>query len=300
MKRILITGGSGFLGSNIAPPLALKHRLFLGCFRTPLSSLRQPAVSFDITDSAAVVGLIDRVRPDIVVHAAAMTKPDECERHPGEARRLIVGGTRHVARACRESGSRLVHISTDLVFDGKRGLYTEEDPAAGISVYARAKIDAEREALDQAPGSTVLRIALLFGRGTERNPGHVGLTLDSWRRGQALVFYTDQYRTPLFAPHLADVIEALLARPAFGGIVHVGGAERVSRFEFASLLARRAGVPQRLVVPGSMWDNPAAAPRGADCSLVSRRLECELGIKPLTCSEGLDRLAADGCLVLPA
>jgi dTDP-4-dehydrorhamnose reductase len=296
MTRILLTGGSGFLGQNMIPSLAEKYDVFVGYFAHVPPSVHGSPVAVDITRDEEISHCLRLIRPDLVVHAAAMAKPDECERNPREARRLIVEGTRNVARLCREHSCRLVHVSTDLVFDGRRGSYTENDPVGAPGVYAGSKVEAERIVQAVTPSATILRVALLYGFGTGARPGYIGRTLQSWRAGTAGVFFTDQYRTPLFAPQAADIIDALVTHPDFNGILHAGGGERVSRFRFAQLLAERVNAPAELIHPGSMWENNAAAPRGADCSLISLRLERELRIKPLTCSEGLDLLVGAGYL----
>jgi dTDP-4-dehydrorhamnose reductase len=296
MTRILIIGGSGLLGHNIVRPLAQKHELFAGFFKNPPAGISASPILIDITRSDLLSRQIGALGPAMVVHAAGIASPDECEANPDGARQLIVEGTRNVVRACGECGCRLVFISTDLVFDGRRGCYREEDSVAGINVYADCKIAAERVVQENMPSATILRIALLYGKGTPAHPGQIELMLWNWRAGISGTFFTDQYRTPLFAPQVADIAEALLNRPDFHGVLHAGGGERVSRFAFAGLVAERVNAPRELIRPGSMWDIKATARRGADCSLVSNRLERELGIKPLTCAEGLDLLVKSGYL----
>jgi dTDP-4-dehydrorhamnose reductase len=294
MTRILITGGSGFLGHNLLKGLCDRHELFAGF------NSHQPAVwecrpvAFDITDSASVLAQVGAIRPEVVVHAAAMAQPDECERAPKLAHDVIVGGTRNVAEACRRSSARLIHISTDLVFDGKRGRYTEDDEVGGISVYSRAKIEAEEVVRATTPSSVILRVALLYGFGNAMHPGSVAATIRSWRQGKALTFYVDQYRTPTFAPQVCEAVLRLLDRPRTDGILHLGGGERISRFAFAALLAERVKVPPDLLRPGSMFDAPATAPRGADCSLVSDKIQLTLGLKPLRCQEALELMSREG------
>ncbi len=296
MTRILITGGAGFLAYNIAPELGTEHEISLGWLKTlPDARLGRP-IALDVTRPSQVAGAFDELKPTLVIHAAAMSRPDECESRPEEARRVIVEGTRNVAQACVERGCRLVHISTDLVFDGSRSYYTEKDDVHGISVYSKSKIQAEKVAAELAPASVILRIALLYGKGTAAHPGLIEQILDKWRSGQPVTFYADQYRTPLFAPHVADAIKALLARPRAAGVFHVAGADRVSRFAFAQILAERVNAPSHLLRRGSMWDNKTAAPRGADCSMTTLRLQRELGIEPLTCSKGLTMLVESGHL----
>jgi dTDP-4-dehydrorhamnose reductase len=113
-----------------------------------------------------------------------------------------------------------------------------------------------------------------------------------------MTFYSDQHRTPLFAPEVAHVIERILRSPGIRGIFHVGGADRLSRLEFALMVADRINVPRELAKPGRMSDSGGPARRGADCSLVSEKLRTVLGVAPLPCGEGLDGLVRQGYLRL--
>ncbi len=296
MTRILITGGSGFLGRNLICALAPRHEILAGFFKNQPVATRADPIFLDITRQHVLREQFLALKPAMVVHAASIASPDACEKNPDDARQVIVEGTRNVVDACNGCGSRLIHISTDLVFDGRRGYYREEDSVAGISVYANMKIEAEKVVRENVPSATILRIALLYGRGTPAHPGQIELMLRNWRAGISGTCFTDQYRTPLFAPQVADITEAILNRPEFHGVLHAGGGDRVSRFRFAELVAERVNAPRRLILPGSMWDAKALAPRGRDCSLDSSRLERELCVRPLRCSEGLDLLVKDGYL----
>ncbi len=296
MTRILITGASGFLGHNLAGSLCARHEIFAAFHLNRLEAQGCTPVALDIEKASDVQTLMERIRPALVIHSAAISQPDECERDPEHARGVILSGTANVAEACRRSGARLVHISTDLVFDGKRGWYTEDDEVRGISVYSHAKIDAERAVEAIAPSSMILRVALLFGIGSSSHPGSIAAMIRSWRDGKVMTFYTDQYRTPAFAPQVAEVVEKALDHPEARGIFHFGGADRISRYEFAAGLAERVGASLSLLRPGSMADSKATAPRGADCSLVSNKIQRLLDVRPLSCFEALDMMARDGIL----
>lgn len=294
MTRILITGAGGFLGHNLVRGLCARHEVFSG-FRSTAPDAKEPTpVELDITKAAEVRKQISEIRPDLVVHSAAMSQPDECEREPVRAHDVIVCGTRNVASACREFEARMVHISTDLVFDGTRGWYREEDEVNGISVYANAKIEAERSVLSIDPDGIILRVALLFGIGSPSHPGSLVRILRDWRSGRSLTFYSDQYRTPAYAQQVVEVVDRLTEQPLVKGILHLGGADRVSRYEFAVGVAGIAGIDIRMVRSGRMSDMPSSAPRGADCSLVSEKICSELGVRPLRFSEALDQMKREG------
>ena len=296
MTRILVTGGSGFLGHNLGTSLSRRHKIFSGFCMNPPDAGKVTPIQFDIADAGEVLSMIHRVRPELVIHSAAMSEPDECERRPERALEVIVAGTRNIAEACAGISARLIHISTDLVFDGERGMYSEEDAVHGISVYARAKIQAERIVQAALSSAVVVRVALLFGIGSSSHPGSVVTTIGRWREGREQTFYTDQFRTPSFAPQVAEVIEKLIERPDISGTFHLGGADRVSRFDFAAALAQKAGIASDLVRRGSMHDSLALAQRGADCSLVSKKIEQALGIRLMGCTEALEVMEREGIL----
>ncbi len=299
MSRLLVTGASGLLGHNLCPALGTRHEV-VAAYLTHEPAARPGVIParMDITDSRQVDELLCAARPDAVVHAAALSRPNECEQNPDEARRVIVSGTRNVAAACALYGSRLFYISSDLVFDGTKGNYTEEDAVRGVSVYAECKIQAESIARQSAATAVVLRISVLYGVGSPSNPGFLGDILQSWRTGRPMVLYTDQFRTPTYGPEVARVIDALFALPGSGGTYHVGGAERLSRYAFGCLVADIAGAPRGLVRAGRMPRAAGSAARGADCSLVSEKLRLRTGIGPMRCRDGLDILARQGHLAL--
>lgn len=296
MARILITGASGFLGHNMALGLAVEHQVFACYLRNLPEAASVRAIPLDVTQPVEVSEQLRRLHPELVVHAAAISQPDRCEKGPEEARKVIVEGTRHVARAARRVGCRLVHISTDLVFDGKRGNYTEEDPVAGINVYSSAKIEAEAVVRSIMPAAVILRVSILYGVGNPAHPGFMDTVILSWRSGRPMRFYTDQIRTPTFAPQVAEAVRLILDRRDVRGTFHLGGADRLSRYDFAVLLAGRIGAPPELVQQGSMWEVQGVAPRGADCSLVSEKIQRELGLRVIGCDEGLRWLEKCGYL----
>ena len=147
---LLLTGASGFLGSTVCLAALASGRPVVGTVhhhRGDQAGLR--LVTADLTDPSAAKALLARVEPRWVVNCAGFTNVDACEHDPEQARALNVELPRILATACAEAGVGLVHISTDAVFDGKRGNYTEDDPPEPLNVYAQTKIEGEHSTLDQ-------------------------------------------------------------------------------------------------------------------------------------------------------
>jgi dTDP-4-dehydrorhamnose reductase len=289
MTRILITGASGYLGYTLTGILSRTDDVWAGYWSSPFDGLGGTPLRFDVTDEDDVRHAFETSRPQCVIHAAALTKPDICEIKPAEAHTLNVEATRRIARYCREFGAKLIHISTDLVFDGRKGMYNEDDLPVGIHEYARSKILAEKAIRSEGPHSAViLRVSVLYGPGGGPHGGFLDDVLGRWRKGEPMTFFTDQYRSPTFTPQIAEAVRAFIAQPQVSGLFHLGG-DRLSRYEFGVLLAEIAGVPASLVRAGSLHDYRGAK-RGADCSLVSGKIRRVLGVEPMTCSDGLREL----------
>lgn len=234
----------------------------------------------DITDRQSVRRFTGDARPDAVIHCAAYTDVDGCERNPDRAMLVNGEGTRHVAEAARIAGARLVAISTDYVFDGaKRAPYLEDDPPNPRSAYGRSKLAAERAALEQ-PNSLVVRTAWLYGR---HGRHFVGAILERARRGEPLRVVADQVGSPTWSRHLARALAALAAGHATG-IVHATGSGQCSWHEFASAIVEEAaarGLAEAVPVApitSAQFDRPA--PRPAYSVLSNARLK-ELGVVPL-------------------
>jgi dTDP-4-dehydrorhamnose reductase len=285
---VLVTGAAGLLGGRVAALVARRFDVVAARHRAaPPAGLAD--VELDLLDPASLAGALERSRCDAVVHCAAQSNPDRCEEEPGPAERLNAEATAELARACHRHGLRLVALSTDLVFAGDRAFAREEDATGPPLVYGRTKLDGEVAALAEAPDTAVLRVALVAGRGH----GTKGTSTESvaWalRAGRPLRLYTDQIRTPVDSASVAEAVVRVLERP-LSGRFHLGGRERVSRYELGLRVAAVLGLNAEGIAPVTTAEMPQAGRRPLDSSLDISRARRELGWEP----RGLDEAIRDG------
>jgi dTDP-4-dehydrorhamnose reductase len=255
--KLFVTGGAGYLGSELCRQ-ALKRGDEVLATRFRSTPVHGQAVDLDVRDSAAVDRVLMRHGPDVVIHTAYV-------QHGGAMQETIVRGSHAVASSAHRCGARLLHLSTDLVFDGEHGApYTEDDEPRPVMAYGAAKLEAEHVVLRAHPDATVVRTSLLYG-----NPNgpqeRLALRDD-------VEFYTDEIRCPTRVDELAAALLELAAR-AYAGPLHLAAPEAVSRYELARALRAAAGADPNAVrgAPG-----PAAG-RAKNVALDSGRAQALLG-----------------------
>ena len=268
--RLLLTGASGQLGAYL-----LRERRRQGTAVVAWSGQRGgelwgcPLRPVDLTDADSLATAFRQARPDMVVHAAALAGVTDCQRDPERAERINAGGSAVLAELADRAKARLVHVSTDMVFDGEHGGYREEDPVAPLSVYGRTKSAAEKAVL-ACPGGLVVRLSLLFGPSLVGRPTFFDQQATALREGRSIALFHDEWRTPLSFLVAARGLLALAESEA-GGVLHMGGPERLSRLEMGQRLAMFLACDPAVLVPASRNSVPAAEPRPRDLSLDSSR-----------------------------
>jgi dTDP-4-dehydrorhamnose reductase len=297
-KRIFITGGTGFLGGHLLSLSTAEWEVF-AAFRSRVFKI--PGVTWievDLTDKKNLEAAFKTIRPDAVIHAAAMSHIDWCEENRDEAHAVNAESSAFLAALCRESGSRMVFVSSDMVFDGEKGMYAETDPVHPVNYYGETKCTAEAEVGRNCPDSVCARSALIYGEPVYGGTSFAHQMVLNLRSGKEVTLFTDQYRSPVSAENLARALLEL-AGTSFTGILHLGGSERIGRYAFGLLLAELNGLPKSLVKPVRMEEFPPAAPRPKDVSLNVSKAEGLLKTKPQNCREGLQSVRSAAVRVSP-
>ncbi len=266
-KTALITGAGGLLGR------CLTERLSASGWRVA----PRTHAELDITNEKAVRQNISEAAPDIVINCAATTDVDRCEREPEWAFAVNETGPELLARACRETGAELLHVSTDYVFDGeKKGFYTQEDPPNPRGVYALSKLAGERAVVREAERFYIVRSSWIFGAGGKNFGSRV---IEYARGGAKLKGITDQTSIPTYAPDLSARIEEVLAAGAHG-LYHLTNTGPASWYDFARLALDLAGLKdvelQRVTRAELRQDAPRPHNTAMRC-LVSEKL----GLRPM-------------------
>jgi len=286
--KLLITGVNGFVAGSVVAQ-ANKNWEIHGIARRDIDGLPDTVYVYqlDLLDNEKLTEVFRQIKPDAVIHTAAMANIDVCEKSREEAENINVRVTKNLADLCKEAGAKLVFCSTDSVFDGIQGNYSEQDERRAINFYAETKIKAEKIVLDAAPTNAVARLALVMGMPViGAGNSFLDNTLKKWDNGEAVKFPENEIRTPVDVVTLgAALVE--LAGNDFGGIIHLSGNTCLNRYQMALQIAESTGHPASLVIATDSNKMEGRAPRANDVSLNNALARKILKTPMLSLEEGL-------------
>lgn len=292
MKTVVITGSNGLLGQKLTNLLAKRNAC--RTIATGLGTNRNPNpnsceyVNLDITNFDDLKAFFHKYRPTEVINTAAMTNVDSCESEPEKCQNINVQAVRYLCGLCLEYQCRLLHLSTDFIFDGKDGPYKEEDTPYPLSYYGQSKLDAEKLIQDSGVKSAILRTILLYGVVPNMSRSNIVLWIkDSLSKRQTIRVVNDQFRTPTLAEDLADGVASVLFKDKVG-IYHLSGSEMMSIFELSQRVADFWKLDGSLIEPITTDSLNQAAKRPPKTGFIILKAQTELGYRPHTFERGLE------------
>jgi dTDP-4-dehydrorhamnose reductase len=286
--KLLITGASGLYGSKLAQlALAKGYEVYSSDIQS--LSVYGNFVKLDISGKEQVEEAFRSIKPDVVVHAATLTDVDKCELNKELAWKVNVEGTKNIVEAAKAADSFLIYISTDYVFSGEKGRYKETDKPDPINYYGLTKLKAE-ELVKSQQDYFIARPSVIYGSTPAAGKVNFALWLiDTLRKGEHVKIVTDQWNTPTLNTNLAEMTLEVVER-RLTGTFHLCGATRVSRFEFAELIAEAFGLDRSLIDSALSSQFKWPAKRPVDSSLDTSKAQETLHNKPLEICEALKRL----------
>ena len=289
--RILITGASGLLGANLAlEALDAGHDVVAVWNQHPLKLSGVDSCGVDLAQPGEAEALLQEKKPDVVIHCAAATNVDACEREPEMARRLNADMTRDVARASRAAGSYMIHVSTDAVFDGVKGNYAEDDAPNPINVYAASKLAAEVAVEAEDPSAAIVRTNL-FGWNAQAKFSLAEWFLDRFGKGEPFNGFDDVWFSPILVNDLARILFAVSER-RLAGIFHIAGRDCMTKYEFGCQIAHIFDQDAGILTAVSVDDVSLTAPRSKKLCLRIERIQAAISAQMPSIRSGLERMYA--------
>lgn len=291
MRKILITGSNGFVGQKLLAALRGKPEFqVIAASRSEDKAASPQGFVFerlDITDAAQTSACLHKHRPDVIIHTAAMSLADPCEKNPDECWKINVTGTENILRAAESFKPHFIHLSTDFVFDGMAGPYREEDTPHPVSVYGKSKWASEQAVMKSPFPWAVARTILVYGLlPVMPRPNIITFVKGKLEQGEKINVVSDQFRMPTLAEDLAEGCLEIAARKA-EGIFHLSGSEMTSVYDFAVLTTKVFNLNSSLIEPVLTASLNEAAKRPPRTGFHLDKARKILNYRPRTLADGL-------------
>lgn len=290
--RVLITGAGGFVAGSVLLQFPKRDEMF-AISRKKCPTILQDRVQWftvDGADEKDYIRVVEDVKPNCIIHTLAMADIDACEQDPNRAKFVNVDITQALLEASERMGSRFIFCSTDTVFDGRRGMYTELDSPSPLNVYGWTKVDAERAVMKSRVPWVIARLSLVMGFPMLGIGNSFFVRMERCAQsGQPIPMPADEYRTPIDVITVGQCLIELAKYSDFTGIIHLAGNERISRYAMGIMIAREMGWDESLVC-SSVIQKGIRAPRPKDVSLSNEKAKRLLTTPFLNVVEGIRRI----------
>ena len=293
--KVLITGANGLLGQKLVALIAPNAEIDLVATSRGESKIHYDLPTYryqslDVTQPTEVDEVIGREKPDVIIHAAALTKVDYCEHHRELCHRLNVEAVEHVVRSALRNDCFLIHLSTDFIFSGEQRLLTEEDLPGPVNYYGQTKLEAERSIIESGVKHAIARTAIVYGVVPHLSRSNIILWVKgSLKRGKTIHVVDDQFRTPTLAEDLA-VGCLLIAQKRATGIFNVSGEELLTPYQMAQLTADYFDLDKQLIVRTDSTKFKQPARRPLKTGFVIDKAKRVLNYQPHTFLQGIQLL----------
>lgn len=296
--RILVTGASGLLGLNLSLMAMRRGHEVVGWSNT--RGIRHAPFQVqmhDLYDLDSIAKAVDAAEPDLIINCAAVANLETAEASPDLAYRINAQAAAEIARVAAEIEIPLVHISTDAVFDGVKGDYSEEDEPHPINVYASSKLAGEQAVAEANPLAIIARVNF-YGWSLSGTRSLAEFFYNHLRDENPMNGFTDVLFCPLYVEHLADTLLEMVEN-GLGGLYHVVSREKISKYDFGLAIARKFGFDETLIAPVSVKDGGLQAVRSLNLTLRTHKLEAALGRQMPDQAQALDAFYAAWQIDLP-
>jgi len=283
--RILITGAFGQLGHSLQSILSKKSNYELICTGRKVKK-GQEGIPLDIRNQVALKEIINTTAPDVIINLAAMTNVDACELNPKLAGEINVAGLENI---CDSFKGKIIHLSTDYVFDGTSGPYKENDSLNPISIYGKTKLASEHILLERNIKNLVIRGNVLYDYFPHTSASFLNWVVSSLKNNQEIKVVEDQFNNPTWTRSMSDIIELSIEND-IEGIIHWGDSVHISRFEFAKLIAKKFSLNESLIKPVLTSELNQPARRPLQSGLSTEKLVNMLDIIPPSIDDCLDEI----------
>lgn len=297
MKKVLITGANGLLGQKLV--FKLKEESTYQVFATGRGESRLPSEwgtgfkweSLDVTDLDEVLAIFEKIKPDFLIHTAAMTNVDECELNPEACDVQNVNAVQNLIDACEVHRTHFIHLSTDFIFSGAEGPYDEDALPDPVNYYGSSKLKSEMLVRSSNLKWAIARTVLVYGIAADMSRSNIILWVKkSLENGKSIQVVNDQWRTPTLAEDLADGCILLMEKEATG-VFNISGKDMLTPYEMAILTADYFGLNKSLIqeVDSTVFTQPAKRP--LKTGFIIKKAMNELGYSPKSFTDGIGILS---------
>ena len=287
IRKILVTGSAGLIGTQVVKDLLENNFEVYSCYNKtkPKSGI---LTHLDLSKEREITDVINKIKPNVIIHLAAITDVELCEREIELAKKVNTDATEILAKEAEKNKIFLIYMSTDYVFDGKRGMKKEKDKTNPINVYGKTKLDGEKILKKISTPNIVVRTSTPFGiHSTKMSfPFWIKKNIELQKDIEIIM---DQYTSPSYVPDISKMIVEVINK-RITGIIHIAGSNRISRYEFALMIAKKMNNSGDIIKPVKMKYMNWNAQRPIDSSLDITKSEKILKIKPKQLEENIELL----------